>query len=139
MKKTVLDNSYVIDLPFDLSTKGRVNSIVDNSPKVWRNKLLALLSTGINERVWYYIYGANLNSLIFETSSQVVEDARTAISQLFVSWLPDLELSEVAVEIDSDNAAVTFTIIYLLPSGDTDSVKISTSSLNNAGETLEVL
>lgn len=139
MKKTVLDNSYVIDLPFDLSTKGRVNSIVDNSPKVWRNKLLALLSTGINERVWYYIYGANLNSLIFETSSQVVEDARTAISQLFVSWLPDLELSEVAVEIDSDNAAVTFTIIYSLPSGDIDSVKISTSSLNNAGKTLEVL
>jgi phage baseplate assembly protein W len=139
MKKTVLDNSYVIDLPFDLSTKGRVNSIVDNSPKVWRNKLLALLSTGINERVWYYIYGANLNSLIFETSSQVVEDARTAISQLFISWLPDLELSEVSVDIDSDNAAVTFTIIYSLPSGDTDSVKISTSSLNNAGETLEVL
>jgi len=139
MKKTVLDNSYVIDLPFDLSTKGRVNSIVDNSPKVWRNKLLALLSTGINERVWYYIYGANLNSLIFETSSQVVEDARTAISQLFISWLPDLELSEVSVDIDSDNAAVTFTIIYSLPSGDTDSVKISTSSLNNACETLEVL
>jgi len=139
MKKTILDNSYIIDLPFDLSTKGRVNSIVDNSPKVWRNKLLALLSTGINERVWYYIYGANLNSLIFETSSQVVEDARVAISQLFISWLPDLELSEVAVEIDSNNAAVTFTIIYLLPSGDTDSVKISTSSLNNAGETLEVL
>ena len=139
MKKTILDNSYVIDLPFDLSTKGRVNSIVDNSPKVWRNKLLALLSTGINERVWYYIYGANLNSLIFETSSQVVEDARAAISQLFVSWLPDLKLSEVAVDIDPDNAAVTFTIIYSLPSGDTDSVKISTSSLNNAGETLEVL
>lgn len=139
MKKTILDNSYVIDLPFDLSTKNRVNSIVDNSPKVWRNKLLALLSTGINERVWYYIYGANLNSLIFETSSQVVEDARAAISQLFVSWLPDLKLSEVAVDIDPDNAAVTFTIIYSLPSGDTDSVKISTSSLNNAGETLEVL
>ena len=139
MKKTVLDNSYVIDLPFDLSTKGRVNSIVDNSPKIWRNKLLALLSTGINERVWYYIYGANLNSLIFETSAQVVEDARTAIDQLFVSWLPDLELSEVSVDIDSDNATVTFTIIYLLPSGDSDSVKISTSSLNNAGETLEVL
>jgi phage baseplate assembly protein W len=139
MKKTVLDNSYVIDLPFDLSTKGRVNSIVDTSPKIWRNKLLALLSTGINERVWYYIYGANLNSLIFETSAQVVEDARTAIDQLFVSWLPDLELSEVSVDIDSDNATVTFTIIYLLPSGDSDSVKISTSSLNNAGETLEVL
>jgi phage baseplate assembly protein W len=139
MKKTVLDNSYVIDLPFDLSTKGRVNSIVDTSPKIWRNKLLALLSTGINERVWYYIYGANLNSLIFETSAQVVEDARTAIDQLFVSWLPDLELSEVSVDIDSDNATVTFTIIYSLPSGELDSVKISTSSLNNAGETLEVL
>lgn len=139
MKKTVLDNSYVIDIPFNLSAKGKVNSIIDTSPKVWKNKLLALLSTGINERVWYYVYGANLNSLIFETSAQVVEDARSAISQLFVSWLPDLKLSEVSAEVDPNSAAVTFTIIYSLPSGDIDSVKISTSSLNNAGETLEVL
>jgi phage baseplate assembly protein W len=139
MKKTVLDNSYVIDIPFNLSTKGKVNSIIDTAPKVWRNKLLALLSTGINERIWYYVYGANLNSLIFETSDQVVEDARAAISQLFVTWLPDLNLSEVDAEIDPDNAAVIFTIIYSLPSGELDSVKISTSSLNNAGETLEVL
>ena len=139
MKKTVLDNSYVIDIPFNLSAKGKVNSINDTSPKVWKNKLLALLSTGINERIWYYVYGANLNSLIFETSAQVVEDARSAISQLFVSWLPDLKLSEVSAEVDQNSAAVTFTIIYSLPSGDIDSVKISTYSLNNAGETLEVL
>jgi len=139
MKKTILDNSYVIDVPFNLSAKGKVTVIPDNDPKVWKNKVLTLLSTGINERVWYYNYGVNLTNLLFESSSAATEDARTAISEMFITWLPELTLLEVVTGRDDLMGSLTFSIIYSLPDNTTESINITTASLNAAGETIEVL
>jgi phage baseplate assembly protein W len=139
MKKTILDNSYVIDVPFNLSAKGKVTAIPDNDPKVWKNKVLTLLSTGINERVWYYNYGVNLTNLLFESSSAATEDARTAISEMFITWLPELTLLEVVTGRDDLMGSLTFSIIYSLPDNTTESINITTASLNAAGETIEVL
>lgn len=138
MKKTILDNSYVIDVPFNLSAKGKVTAIPDNDPKVWKNKVLTLLSTGINERVWYYNYGVNLTNLLFESSSAATEDARTAISEMFITWLPELTLLEVVTGRDDLMGSLTFSIIYSLPDNTTESINITTASLNAAGETIEV-
>lgn len=138
MKKTILDNSYVIDVPFNLSAKGKVTVIPDNDPKVWKNKVLTLLSTGINERVWYYNYGVNLTNLLFESSSAAMEDARTAISEMFITWLPELTLLEVVTGRDDLMGSLTFSIIYSLPDNTTESINITTASLNAAGETIEV-
>jgi len=130
--------TYVIDLPFDLSTKGGVTVVPDNSAQAWKNKILSLLSTGTDERIWYHNYGANLSSLVFETSSAAVEDARIAIGSMFATWLPELTLREVNAGFDSVVGSVTMSISYGLPSGVTDSVKINTASLTRAGETIEV-
>jgi phage baseplate assembly protein W len=139
MKKTILDNTSVIDLPFTLSVKGKVSSVADNSSKAWKNKVLTLLSTGIGERIWYYNYGANLNDLLFETSSEALSLAKAAISEMFAVWAPELLLEDLAAAYDETMASMTFSIIYRLPNGETDSVKIITSSLTAAGETIEVL
>lgn len=139
MKKTILDNTSVIDLPFTLSVKGKVSSVANNSSKAWKNKVLTLLSTGIGERIWYYNYGANLNELLFETSSEAVGLAKAAINEMFAVWAPELLLEDLVVGYDETMASITFSIIYRLPNGDTDSVKIITSSLTAAGETIEVL
>jgi len=138
MKKTILDNSYVIDVPFNLSAKGKVTVIPDNDPKVWKNKVLTLLSTGINERVWYYNYGVNLTNLLFESSSAAMEDARTAISEMFITWLPELTLLEVVTGRDDLMGSLTVSIVYSLPDNTTESINITTASLNAAGETIEV-
>jgi phage baseplate assembly protein W len=139
VKKTILDNTSVIDLPFTLSTKGKVNAVADNSSKAWKNKVLTLLSTGIGERIWYYNYGANLNELLFETSSEAIDLSKAAISEMFAVWAPELILEDLIAEYDETMASITFSIIYRLPNGETDSVKIITSSLTAAGETIEVL
>lgn len=131
--------TYVIDLPFDISTKGRIATVPDNDAKAWKNKILSLLSTGTNERIWYHNYGANLGSLVFETSYTAVEDARIALAEVFASWLPELELLEVNAGFDEAFGSVTVSVSYRLPSGASDSVKISTASLTNAGETIEVI
>lgn len=134
-----LDTTYVIDLPFSLTQKGKISIIPDNDPKFYKTKVLTLLSTGINERVWYYNYGANLTSLLFETSGSAIEDARTAITEMFTVWAPELTLIDIGVEFDGATSHLTFSIIYKLPDGEQDSVKISTSSLTRAGESIEVI
>ena len=131
--------TYLIDLPFDLSTYGRINKVPDNDARAWKNKILSLLSTGTNERIWYHNYGANLGSLVFETSYAAVEDARIALAEVFASWLPELELLEVNAGFDDSVGSVTISVSYKLPSGAADSVKISTASLTRAGETIEVV
>jgi len=131
--------TYIIDLPFDLSTRGKVATIPDNDVKAWKNKILSLLSTGTDERIWYHNYGASLNNLVFEDSYTATEDARIALNAVFASWLPELELMEVNSGFDSSYGSVTISISYKLPSGVIDSVKINTASLTNAGEVIEVI
>jgi hypothetical protein len=127
-----------IDLPFSFGN-GRVSTILDTDPKVWKNRIVSLLSTATNERVWYYDYGASLNNLLFETSEVAVQDAKYAIEQMFGSWLPSLSLIDIVVGYDSTTGTLSITITYKLPSGDVDSVKIDTESLSPAGETTEVI
>jgi phage baseplate assembly protein W len=130
--------TYVIDLPFDLSTKKKVMTIPDNDPKVWKNKVLSLLSIGTNERVWYHSYGANLSDLLFEPSAVAVEDARIALAEVFASWLPELTLQDINAGYDQTNGSITLEIMYKIPSGEVNSVKISNASLTVAGDTIEV-
>jgi phage baseplate assembly protein W len=126
-----------IDLPFSFSN-GRVASILDTDLKVWKNRIISLLSTATNERVWYYDYGANLNNLLFETSEVAVQDAKYAIEQMFGSWLPSLSLIDIVVGYDSTTGTLSITITYKLPSGDVDSVKINTESLSPSGDIIKV-
>lgn len=131
--------TYTIDLPFNLSEAGKVKILQDTEAKVWKNKILSLLSTGVSERVWYYNYGIGLNNTLFEQSNVAADDARAAIEQLFGTWLPELTLVESVVGFDSSEATLTLNIIYKLPSGDMDSVNINTASLTAAGEIIEVM
>ena len=126
-----------IDLPFSFSN-GRVTSILDTDPKVWKNKIISLLSTATNERVWYYDYGANLNSLMFDTSEVAMQDAKYAIEQMFGSWPPSLTLLTVITGFDSNTGSLSVTITYKLPSNDVDSVKINTDSLSPSGDIIKV-
>jgi phage baseplate assembly protein W len=129
--------TYSIALPFNISNNNKITTVLDFSPKAWRDRVLSLLSTGINERVWYYNYGANLDGLLYESAANAVEIGRQAIKEMFISWLPSLTLRQVVPGYDSDTGTLELSIIYKLPSGDTDSVTISTASLTAAGETIK--
>jgi phage baseplate assembly protein W len=128
---------YSIDLPFSFSNRGAIISVPSNGSAAWRNKVLTLLSTGIDERIWYHNYGAGLNQLLFESPSVVSEEAKLAIEQMFAAWLPELKFMECFATYDSPSSSVSFSVIYQIPSGETDSVKINTASLTAAGEIKE--
>jgi phage baseplate assembly protein W len=127
--------TYIINIPFNLSTYGSVSRIADNDIQVWRNKITAIFSIATNERIWYHNYGADLSGLLFEPSNIAIEDARAAISEVFVSWLPTLKLLDIAAVYDSTNASLILTLTYQVPSGMVDSVKITNAALTISGET----
>jgi hypothetical protein len=130
-------STYSVSLPFNISANGKIGIVADSSPKAWRDRVLTLLSTGINERVWYYNYGASLDGLLYETAGSATELGRRAITEMFASWIPQLSLLDVVSGYDSGTATLELTIIYKLPNGETDSVTISTASLTAAGETIK--
>lgn len=130
--------SYQIDIPFSFSSAGSVSFLADTDPQVWKNKVISAMLTNLNERLFYDNYGAGLLDLAFDSSSDAINDGVASITEIFVSWLPELTLTEVVPSYDSGLGQVAFTIIYSLPSGNTDSVKITTASLTAAGELREV-
>jgi phage baseplate assembly protein W len=129
--------TYQIKIPFSFSSRGAVGIQQDTEPNAYKQKVLTLLSTGINERIWYYKYGAGLADLLYEPIDTISDSAKTDITEMFGNWLPELSLQEVLTSYDSRLATVTFTIIYKIPSGEIDSVKITTESLTAAGEVRE--
>ena len=56
---------------------------------------------------------------------------------MFVGWHPELSLVDTIPVYDRDSGRLNLTIIYKIPSGETDSVTISTASLTAAGETIK--
>jgi len=126
-------NKYVIDWPFTLSN-GAVSYIAATDPKVYKNKVRALLSTGTFERVWYYTYGADLTELLFEPTLVALEDAKAAVSHAFITWMPEVTLLDLRAEFDNNSGALTIVINYKIPSGYEDSVSVTTTSLTAAGE-----
>jgi phage baseplate assembly protein W len=126
---------YIISLPFNLTQYGKVSVIEDNDPKIYRDKIKTLFSTGTNERIWYHNYGANLSDLLFEPYSVAVEDARYAVNQVFASWLPEVTLLDLSASFEEQTGAVVLDLTYKIPSGDVDTVKVSTESLTRSGGT----
>jgi phage baseplate assembly protein W len=124
----------VIDLPFNISSSGKVATIPDSDHKAWRNKVLTLLSVDVDERIWYHNFGVNLNSFLFENSSSALVEMRGVVAETFIKWAPELTFKELDAFYDSTVGTITVNIIYQIPTGEVDSVKIVTETLTAAGE-----
>lgn len=135
---STINSTYKINLPFNISTNGRIDIIPDSDHKAWQDKVVSLLSVGTDERIWYHYFGTRIETLLFESSTDAVIQARAAIEETFVKWAPELTLKDVTVSKNDDAGTITLSISYQLPTGQQDSVKITRASLTAAGEIIEV-
>jgi phage baseplate assembly protein W len=130
-------NTYSIRLPFSF-IDGRIGRVLDDSAEAYRNKVLSILNTNQYERVWHKYFGASLREFAFMNEEEVISALPQAISEAFVRWLPELSFEEVTVDTDAVDGGVVFDIYYKLPSGDSNSVKITYADLTRAGEIVKV-
>lgn len=131
---------YAIDLPFDFSSGKTLKIVSTTDPKYWRNKVLSLLNTNNNERVWYPVFGASLADIaLFENSQDAIDMATNAISETFIRWLPELKFLALDASYDSTTGSLSLTVKYRIPSGDDDYAKLSIGSASSYGGTASVI
>lgn len=129
----------LISLPFSFNQQGAVYTIPDYDPKVYRDKIFTILTTNDYERIWYLHYGSSIQNYLFDPSEAAMADIDAAINEAFVRWAPELTFKKAESSYDMDTGAVTVGITYSLPSGQEDSVKISTADFTAAGELVKVI
>lgn len=128
----------VIDIPFAFGSGGYVSTVKDNSRKAWRNKIITILSTERGSRIWYDRFGASINTLVFDNVDTATTLLKDAISEAFVRWIPEVKLAQVLYNYDSNNAVLTITVYYTLPTGEEDAVTINQSTITSSGDTTQV-
>lgn len=120
----------------ELRVPGPVASTTDLK-QIYKQRIFLVLMTRYGERVMRPDFGSNLSLVVFENEDVALEIADLAIKTAFAKWLPDLNLIEIEPKYDKLNGAFEFTIVYSLPSGDTDSTTINTALFNRTGDILQ--
>lgn len=119
-----------------LRVPGPVASTTDLR-QIYKQRIFLVLMTRYGERVMRPDFGSNLSLIVFENEDVALEMADLAIKTTFAKWLPDLNLIEITPKYDRLNGAFEFTIVYSLPSGDTDSTTINTALFNRTGDVIQ--
>ena len=124
-----MNDGSAISFPFKFNEYGQVSST--NDPRlIWQHRVILTLLTRLGERVLRPNFGSNLLNTLFETEAVAIEMAQRSISIAFNELLDSLELIEVTPKYEADSGSLIITVIYTLPSGDTDSVTLRTSIFN---------
>jgi phage baseplate assembly protein W len=123
-------SEVAISLPFTITPYGNVATTTDQG-KIWADRVVAVLGTGIEERVLYPNYGSRLHQELYDGTITPVTDLITKhIEDSFVKFLPLLQLLEVVSDYNTSDNTMTVTVKYELPNKATNLVKVGTISLN---------
>lgn len=125
-----------ISVPFRFNEFGQVEASVTES-KFWKDQILLTLMTRFGERIMRPDFGSNIGSTVFESISVASESAVNTVATTFNTLLPKLSLTETSVEINEDTGFIEVTVIYRLPSGNTDTITVNTAIFNRSGDILE--
>jgi phage baseplate assembly protein W len=100
--------------PFKISSKGTV-SIINDQEAIWSNKVKSVIGTLVKERVMLPSFGSRLGEVLWNTEGFAKQNVSSFIEQAFVTWLPNLGLTEVVVsDIDADGQLNIY-VSYTLP------------------------
>jgi phage baseplate assembly protein W len=79
-------------------------------------------------------YGSELSSVLFESASTAAEIAIKTINIAFNQWLNELKLKNITPLYNYDSGFLEITLLYSLPSGETDTVTVNTALFNRSGD-----
>ena len=128
----------VFNIPFKFNDTGQISTVIDETT-AWRQRIIMVLATKFGERVMRPDFGSNLGDTLFEDEILAAEIAQRTITIAFNKWLSSLKLLEVQQKYDYSTGYMEITIIYELPSGNTDSVSVNTAIFNRSGDLIQEL
>ena len=118
-----------IALPFRFNEFGQLDTS-SNESKFWKDQVLLTIMTRFGERVMRPDFGSDVSNSLFENLNVASEVAVNGINIAFNTWLPQLRLIEVSPEFNEETSEVEVTIIYAIPSGESDTITLNTAIIN---------
>lgn len=120
-----------LKFPLRVTANGSFESITSYE-EVWKQRVVAAISTTKGSRVMRPTFGASLNELLFMNEPTAIEAAADYVGSVFLSDLPELTLERVDGEYDSNQRTVVLSLTFRLPNREETStiVFVNTDALN---------
>lgn len=125
-----------ISVPFKFNEFGQVE-VSTSEGKFWKDQILLTLMTRFGERVLRPNFGSSVGDSVFEPSDLAADTAANSIKISFNTWLPKLRLIEVTPEFNENSGFLEVTLVYVLPSGESDTITLNTAIFNRTGDILQ--
>ena len=125
-----------ISLPFALTPHGSVETAT-TTEKVWQDRVLSAVMTGLGERAMRPAYGTDIVKSPFEPSGQMAGLITQEIEVTFAKNLPLLTLISAYTQVDDVAGTVISTIEYRLPSGQATISTIKTGTIDRTGTVIQ--
>lgn len=117
-----------IQVPFSIASNGKVADTV-SFEKIWEYRVKAALGTSLGERVLRPNYGVEIADIEFNTGSIAQEIISREIEQVFVNYLPDLQLSEIEPTFIPDTGTLSVSVSYYLPNTTLSNVTVGVATI----------
>lgn len=122
-----------ISYPFRFNEVGGVEYTSDYE-KIWKDRIIILCLTSIEERVMLPNFGTRVPDSLFENEEDAIEMCRTSVIEAFAKWMPDLVFVDVRGTLDVDTSELFLEIYYNDPIGQPNSVTVRTAIFTRFGE-----
>ena len=100
--------------PLTLGLNGSFESTTSYE-QIWKQRVIAAISTAKGSRVMRPRFGASLGSLVFMNSTDAVSMAIDYVGSVFNTDLKDLTLEKAIGVYDEENRSVTLDVRFRLP------------------------
>lgn len=134
-----IKRSYsAISLPFSINATGQVTATTDER-KIWADRVLSVLGTNIDERIFRPGFGTDIISSFFTNADSISTAVDREISRAFVKFLPDLIFVESTYLYDDFSGLVQIEVVYTLPNNNQDTVVLGSIYINKNAVINEVI
>jgi phage baseplate assembly protein W len=131
-----MNEGMAISLPFNFNSFGELNATADPR-KIWQDRVIEVILTRYGEKVMRPNFGSGVSDALFENEADAIETATSEIGIAFNTWLKDLKLLSMEPTFDRTNGFLVITLVYRLPSGETDTVTLKTAILSRSGDLIQ--
>lgn len=120
--------SYPFTLdPFGVATTSEVQA------KIYKDRIVTLLSTAIGTRPMRPTYGTNLAKAMFENQDNAASAIRSAIKSAISLWIPEVEIDSIEIQGVQEDGRMMVDLIVILPDYTLTSLSVASVTLTPTG------
>ena len=118
--------------PFTLDPFG-IASTSELQAKIYKDRVVTLLSTSIGARPMRPTYGTNLAKAMFENQDNAAKAIEAAIRTSIGLWIPEVEIQTINIQGVQEDGKMLVELMLILPDYTLASLSVSSVTLTPTG------